>query len=143
MGELKITAIVMGVAIFAITIFWLFINPGKKESLPVAPDMHMMIECDSFRTSLHIFNVDSKTIMYSYRVYVDINDNQLLDSSDVFLYAEENIKLRSLEEHQGMIMSPLDRYRNYSLLTQLTTDKLIEYYLSIPCGNKTDLSPDK
>lgn len=114
-------------------IFWLIDLYKVKEPLAVAPDMHMVIECDSFDISLHVSNPSDQTIKYSYRIYVDSNSNQTLDSSDIFMYGQSDQKVRGYDETEGMVMRPLDRYKYYPLLAELKTDKLVEYYLTMGC----------
>ena len=107
-----------------------------KGPLPIAPDVHMLTECDSFVTILHVFNSDVKTIRYSAKVYVDSNDNQSLDSSDIFLYSEPLTAVRPLEEHIGLPIRSLPKYKKYSFIAQITTEDMIVYYESIPCDQE-------
>lgn len=113
-------------------ISYLVIN--KPDRLPVAPDVHMMTECDSFVTAVHVFNPDDRAITYSYRLYVDINNNSLLDSSDVFVSSGPRKIVGPKDEDEGMKLRPAEKYKPYSFIVQVKTDELITYYASIPCN---------
>lgn len=115
---------------------WIVKN-WAKEPLPVSPDIHMMTECDSFVTAVHLFNPDERAMKCSYRVYVDSNDNQLLDSNDIFICSEPPIRIGPFEEYKGMVVRPLTRYKRYSLIVQAKTEDLVAYYASIPCDVNT------
>ena len=128
----KLADKIIGIAALTLMglIIWVEFSPKHK---PIAPDVHMLTECDSFVASLHIMNLDNKPIYYTTKVYIDTNDNNLLDSSDVFIYSHERNRLLPYGEYVNKPIKPLDKYKGYSLIAEITTDDMVVYYLSIPC----------
>lgn len=137
------------ISFILLVILWILVinrinKPQAKKELIVIPDMHIMSECDSFAVALHIYNLDNRLLKCSYNMYIDSNENSLLDPQDVLLYTEENIKIPPGEEYDGILKRPPIKYKKYSLLAELKTDKTVQYYLGIPCSEPNqDLSPAK
>lgn len=110
----------------------LLVKTCNKE-LHVAPDIEMIQNCETMITSVHIFNPDSlKSMNVKYDVFVDMNDNAMLDSTDPFVYGEPKKVLGPQAEDQGIAIGQM-KYKGYSFIVRAVTDDVIAYYASIPC----------
>lgn len=112
--------------------------------LPIAPRISMIQNCDSMTVVTRINNYEDKSITCSYSVYMDVNDNKSIDSMDVLLRTVPQVTIGPQAELVDMPISPLFKYKGYSLIVKLSTEKLVTYYLSIPCAFEIpDSTPTK
>jgi hypothetical protein len=132
-------AITMGLLIASLSI-WLYKAFHPKE-LAVAPDIEMIQNCERMLVTVHIFNPDHKAMHVGYNVYVDLNNNSLLDSTDQLVYSEPKRTIIPGTEYKGMDIGPQFKYKGYSFIVKATTDDVIAYYASIPCDS--DSTPTK
>ena len=132
----KIGILITGLLLILVipVLIWLEVTNKPK---PKAPDLHMVTECDSFITALHVYNTDTKPIRYSTKLYVDVNDNQLLDNIDTLLYTEDMVEVAPAQEHHSLPLRMYQGYKSLSVIAEVTTDDMIVYYASVPCSEQS------
>lgn len=132
---MRTSTIVIGLAttLSLLLIVWWIVDRWPKDPLPVAPNIGIIQNCDSMETTVKIYNPDIRTVMYSYKLYVDTNSNRTLDSSDILVATEPIRSLSPYSEYVGMKIRPSLDYKGYPFIVELITDKLVVYHVSIPC----------